>query len=216
MDEKTRKEYEEMDKKEQEKVYEYIKNKQVNELTNREIDVLVDRYVLGNTPSVNIHSKLPTSDNHPPNYSTKMEDAWNLLMQMEAKGWVDCEISTYPFSVTLFVTQRELKPPYEFKHILAKVENGYISEMPKAICFAALQAIETLKKEEEGNLNIYRVSYWAGEEMKMAVVSAISEQMAKDIVTQQIKQKNNFEIDNARKMDADVNQILWTDTIEKF
>lgn len=77
-------EIKEMMEQEQEKIYEYIRSKET--LSNREIDVLVDRYVMQNRPSVNIHSKLPTSDKYPLSYSTNIEDAWTVAEKLRKQG----------------------------------------------------------------------------------------------------------------------------------
>lgn len=132
----SREEVEEMMKKEQEDVYEYIKGKSLQELSEREIDVLVDRYVMNNRPSVNIHSKLPTSDWSPKNYSTNMSDAWlvaeklglSLIPQSSDKGfnWYVCDVEKVSYNgdaVTI--------TPIE--------DTSYSKETaPMAICLSAL------------------------------------------------------------------------------
>ena len=61
----------------QEEVYDFIKSK--GQLKRRELDVLIDRYVFDNRPSVNVHSKLPTSDRFPLHYSSNLSDAWKVV-----------------------------------------------------------------------------------------------------------------------------------------
>lgn len=75
-----------MRREEQEQVYEYIRAKAWVDLSGREKDVLVDRYVLGNQPSVNINSKLPTSNSFPPHFSTTWEGMGALLEYLKGKG----------------------------------------------------------------------------------------------------------------------------------
>lgn len=68
---------EEQIKNDQEEVYTFIKNK--GEVTKRELDVLVERYVFDGMPSVNIHSKLPTSEHFPHQYSADLSAAWIIV-----------------------------------------------------------------------------------------------------------------------------------------
>lgn len=82
----NREEVLEMMREEQEKVYEFIRAKAWADLTGREKDVLVDHYVLGNQTSVNVHSKLPTSNSHPPHFSTTWEGMGALLEHLQEKG----------------------------------------------------------------------------------------------------------------------------------
>jgi hypothetical protein len=72
--------------RELEAVYEYIRAKAWSEMSDRERDVMVDRYVLNHQPLVNIHSKLPVSDSNPPKYSTAWEGMGLLLEYLRSKG----------------------------------------------------------------------------------------------------------------------------------
>lgn len=137
--EKIKEDWEIRMEREQEEIYEYIKSKPLYKLSNREIDVLVDRYVFGNKPSVNIHSKMPTSDRFPSNYSSNMSDAWDvatklglcLIPQSDEEGyrWYVCDVEKVAYQG-------------EQISITPKGDTGYSKETaPMAICLSALLSV---------------------------------------------------------------------------
>lgn len=75
-----------LSKEEEDAVYRYILSKTWGEMSDREKDVLIQLYVFDEDPHVNIHTKLPTSDKYPPNYSTKWEAMGLLLTKLREKG----------------------------------------------------------------------------------------------------------------------------------
>lgn len=103
MNQSRREQIEKMMKKDREEVYEWIKDQPISEITERQRDVLVDHYVMGNHPSVNIHTKHPTSDDTPPHYCT-WEGMGLILKKLREKGqsWMENEFG--------YLLQQSTKP----------------------------------------------------------------------------------------------------------
>lgn len=104
MDETRRQEIERMMERDREEIYEWIKDQPLSEISPRQRDVLVDRYVIGNKPSVNIHTKHPTSDYYPPHYCT-WEGMGLILKKLREKGqcWMENEFG--------YLLQQSTEPP---------------------------------------------------------------------------------------------------------
>ena len=131
------KEWEDRIDRAMEGVYEHIKSKQFTNLSAREIDVLVDRYVMDNRPSVNIHSKMPTSDYSPPNYSTAIADAWKVV------EYLDKEINTRTTVSNNSKVGYEIEMyKYDNESDLEDVYRLHEKELPMAICKCALKCVE--------------------------------------------------------------------------
>ncbi|MBP1309181.1 hypothetical protein JOD82_002201 [Paenibacillus sp. 1182] len=87
MDQARREELQRLMEQDREEIYEWIKAQPYEEISPRQRDVLIDRYVMGNKPSVNIHTKHPTSDHLPPQYCT-WEGMGMILMKLKGETWM--------------------------------------------------------------------------------------------------------------------------------
>ncbi|ADO59925.1 hypothetical protein [Paenibacillus polymyxa] len=140
MDQARREEIRRLSEQGQEEVYEWIKEQPYKEIPPRQRDVLVDRYVMGNKPSVNIHTKHPTSDHLPPQYCT-WEGMGLILMKLREKGqtWMQnnfgylLQQATHP---ECFGDDRDHRAIGELMFKLT----------PEAVIFASLKSVGIVRK----------------------------------------------------------------------